>query len=153
MNPGYTSDINSYDAKEFHGLWIKPGSDQINARAEPFVRWLAFLKSNVSSSFKFSHESMYILLRHIIYLLPLAFIHYLQILQVLVLVIDSALEKGNFVFDVAKELVVLHRVQRVLIELLWTVSHRALKFSMVGLAQVLSFLQFSLDLVELFGKL
>ena len=66
MNAGHPGHIYAYDSKVLHLLSGEPGSNKVDAGAKPTVLRSALLKTNVSTSFQLGHQTMNVLLGHLV---------------------------------------------------------------------------------------
>jgi len=100
MNPSHSVDINPDNTERLHLLRIKARSDQVYTARVPFILQPSLFKSYVASSVQLSHQSVNVLLRHLIDLFYHRIIDHLEVFKILLSIIQSALDQSHFAFNI-----------------------------------------------------
>jgi len=75
MNPRNSCHVNPDYAEELHLLDTETRLNQVLARGVPLVLWSALFEPNISTGFKLGHQSVNVLLAHLVELPSQSFVN------------------------------------------------------------------------------
>ena len=115
--------------------------------------WSSLFKPNVTACFQLCHESVNVLLAHLIQFASQSLVDGLQVLQIFLFIMHPALNQCSLVLNVAHQLSVINPVQGICRGVVGTISKHGLELRLVCLVQVLPLFELPVDLVQLLDEL